>query len=202
VSLSSTVLLIQSPIYAQNTGVSTACSLAGNIQINYPTNNWIVRENYEGDPDVLTLDHTYGQVSPNGKPIPSDKALINIHGDYIGQMVAVYPPVTSHEAGESAIQTYGRYLEDFELVTQDDYFIQDRKFVNSNPAYLFSYIYNDSNWGYVNGITLVLTSGEFIYYISLISKPEITSELWPTFEQMIPTFFGSLFASDPGPVGC
>jgi hypothetical protein len=77
-----------------------------------------------------------------------------------------------------------------------DYYIENKKFVSSNPAYLLTYKYTDPDVGSVNGITLVFTWGSFVYHMTLLSKPELTSELWPTFEQMFSTFSGGFGVGD------
>ncbi len=71
-----------------------------------------------------------------------------------------------------------------------------------NPAYLLTYKYTDPDAGSANGITLVFTWGDFIYYIDLRSKPEIASVLWPAFEQMFPTLSGKNFASEYVAIDC
>jgi len=201
VALSSIVLLIPSSLYAQNTGFSTACSPERNIKIDYPADNWVVLKDYT-QPRQLSLVHTYGQVSPDGSPLSSHKAAIQIFGEYYDRNSGNPRPASSVEPANSFIQTaMSGELEDFQLarignIPYGEYVIQDDRFVYSNPAYLVTYTYTHPSEGSMDGITLVLPWGDYVYYIVFNSKPEITSELWPSFEQMIPTFAGWFLAED------
>ena len=187
ITLLISIILIQYPIHAQKTNFSSVCSLAGNIKIDYPANSWIVEKDYKNT-EELVLEHNSG------------KALFKISsGYYSGWGQYVLP--TPAQAASNIVQKYSTE-QDFQLYSKignthtGDYYIELPKFVPINPTYLLAFKYTDTDMRPLNVISLLLTIGSNFYMLSFVSEPEITAELWPTIEQMLPSFYGSAGVSD------
>jgi hypothetical protein len=184
------VLFIPEQITAQRAD-TTVCSLDKHMKIDYSSIDWnVTKQKYE-TPDELQLVH---------KDYP---AVLDINYQYyfIAGVTTLPDPAV---IGKLISEYYSKNLQDFQVDYSivgpgvgEQYYIEDPKFVYSNPAFLLPYSYTESTYGNtVYGIDIYLLRGSNIYQISFRSDPSLTSTLWPTIEEMVRSFNGSFESGD------